>query len=52
MTTIVAPELKLIGRSTTAALTRRFVGGCVGHVYPTVRDAYTVGGSAGWVHPW
>jgi hypothetical protein len=66
MTTIVAPELELIepaGNAAThelqgsnhkpdqEAMRRKFVGGCVGYVYPTLRNAYAVGGSAGWVHP-
>jgi hypothetical protein len=67
MTTISATHLELIdiaGNPTTDELhrfthdprqgrvKRGFVGGCVGYVYPTPRRARSVGGSAGWVHPW
>ena len=67
MTTIVAPELELVDiandaktkelhgsnhRPNEEAMKREFVGGCVGYVYPTLRNAYAVRGSAGWVHPW
>jgi hypothetical protein len=34
------------------AMKRTFVGGSVGYVYPTVRSAHAVGGSAGWVQAW
>ena len=38
-----------IGEQSQEVIQRRFVGGCVGYIYPTVRHARHMGGSAGWV---
>jgi hypothetical protein len=38
-----------VGEPPEEVMHRRFVGGCVGYVYPTVRYSRQVGGSAGWV---
>jgi len=67
MTTPIAPDLELIDIAKNAPMDslqdsnhepneevakRTFVGGSVGYIDPTLRNAHAVGGSAGWVHHW
>jgi hypothetical protein len=41
-----------VGAPREEVMRRRFAGGCVGYIYPTVRSSRYVGGSAGWMEAW